>query len=41
LDIVSFLWLNFIGALMTIIVSILLQFFIFKNEAIEIIEESF
>jgi Na+/proline symporter len=32
LDIVSFLWLNFIGALMTIIVAMLLQFFIFKNK---------
>ena len=32
MDIVSFLWLNFIGALMTIIVAMLLQFFIFKNK---------
>lgn len=32
LDIVSFLWLNFIGALMTIIIALLLQFFLFKNK---------
>ena len=32
LDIVSFLWLNFIGALMTIIIAILLQFFLFNNK---------
>jgi Na+(H+)/acetate symporter ActP len=40
LDIVSFLWLNFIGALMTIIIAMLLQFFLFsnKNESIESIE---
>ena len=40
LDIVSFLWLNFIGALMTIIVAMLLQFFLFKNkkETLESIE---
>ena len=40
LDIVSFLWLNFIGALMTIIIALLLQFFLFKNkkEAIENLE---
>jgi SSS family solute:Na+ symporter len=40
LDIVSFLWLNFIGAIMTIIISTLLQFFLFsnKNESIESIE---
>ena len=40
LDIVSFLWLNFIGALMTIIIALLLQFFLFKNkkEAIESLE---
>lgn len=31
LDIVSFLWLNFIGALMTILVAMLLQFFLFRN----------
>jgi len=40
LDIVSFLWLNFIGALMTIIIAMLLQFFLFNNkmEAVESIE---
>lgn len=40
LDIVSFLWLNFIGALMTIIIAMLLQFFLFKNkkEVLESIE---
>ena len=40
LDIVSFLWLNFIGAIMTIIVAMLLQFFLFKNkkETLESIE---
>ncbi len=40
LDIVSFLWLNFIGALMTILVAMLLQFILFRNqkEAIESIE---
>jgi SSS family solute:Na+ symporter len=31
LDIVSFLWLNFIGAIMTIIIAILLQFLLFRN----------
>jgi Na+/proline symporter len=41
LDIVSFLWLNFIGALMTIIIAILLQFFLFNNkmETIESVEK--
>ena len=41
LDIVSFLWLNFIGALMTIIIAMLLQFFLFNNkmEAIESVEK--
>jgi len=40
LDIVSFLWLNFIGAVMTIIIAIVLQFFLFnhKMEAVESIE---
>ena len=40
LDIVSFLWLNFIGAIMTIVIATLLQFFLFsdKNESIESIE---
>jgi Na+/proline symporter len=40
LDIVSFLWLNFIGAIMTIIIATLLQFFLFRNqkEALESIE---
>ncbi len=40
LDIVSFLWLNFIGALLTIIIAMLLQFFLFNNkmEAVESIE---
>jgi len=40
LDIVSFLWLNFIGAIMTIIIATLLQFLLFsgKNETIESIE---
>ena len=40
LDIVSFLWLNFIGALLTIIIAMLLQFFQFNNkmEAVESIE---
>ena len=40
LDIVSFLWLNFIGAIITIIIATLLQFFLFsdKNESIESIE---
>jgi Na+/proline symporter len=42
LDIVSFLWLNFIGAIMTIIIATLLQFFLFRNqkEALESIEKS-
>ena len=40
LDIVSFLCLNFIGALLTIIIAMLLQFFLFNNkmEAVESIE---
>jgi solute:Na+ symporter, SSS family len=40
LDIVSFLWLNFIGALLTIIIAMMLQFFLFNNkmEAVESIE---
>lgn len=40
LDIVSFLWLNFIGALLTIIIAMMLQFFLFINkmEAVESIE---
>jgi Na+/proline symporter len=40
LDIVSFLWLNFIGAIMTIIIATLLQYLLFsgKNETIESIE---
>lgn len=40
LDIVSFLWLNFIGAIMTIIIATLLQFFLFgnQNNAVESIE---
>ena len=40
LDIVSFLWLNFIGAIMTIVIATLLQFFLFsdRNESIESIE---
>jgi Na+/proline symporter len=40
LDIVSFLWLNFIGALLTIIIAMLLQFFLLntKKEAVESIE---
>jgi Na+/proline symporter len=40
LDIVSFLWLNFIGALLTIIIAMLLQFFLLNNkmEAVESIE---
>lgn len=40
LDIVSFLWLNFIGAIMTIVIATLLQFILFsdKNESIESIE---
>src|SRR5690606_8161516 len=33
IDVVSFLWLNFIGALMTIVFSSLLQFFLNKKEA--------
>ena len=32
LDIVSFLWLNFIGAIMTIVVALLLQFFLFRDK---------
>ena len=40
LDIVSFLWLNFIGALLIIIIAMLLQFFLLntKKEAVESIE---
>jgi len=40
LDIVSFLWLNFIGALLTIIIAMLLQLFLFNNkmEAVESVE---
>jgi SSS family solute:Na+ symporter len=34
LDIVSFLWLNFIGAVLTISVSLLLQTFIFRKKAL-------
>jgi Na+/proline symporter len=34
LDIVSFLWLNFIGALLTILVSLFLQTFIFRRRKI-------
>ena len=36
LDIVSFLWLNFIGAVLTILVSLFLQTFIFRRKHIEI-----
>lgn len=36
LDIVSFLWLNFIGAVLTILVSLFLQTFIFRGKHIEI-----
>ncbi len=36
LDIVSFLWLNFIGAVLTILVSLFLQTFIFRTKKIEI-----
>ncbi len=32
LDIVSFLWLNFIGAIMTIVVALILQFFLFRDK---------
>ncbi|WP_396211223.1 sodium:solute symporter [Flavobacterium sp.] len=34
LDIVSFLWLNFIGAMLTLILSIIFQFFIFRNKEV-------
>lgn len=34
LDIVSFLWLNFIGAMLTLIMSIIFQFFIFRNKEV-------
>ena len=37
LDIVSFLWLNFIGAIMTIVVALILQFFLFRDK-IEVFE---
>lgn len=36
LDVVSFLWLNFIGALLTVILSILSQFFLGKTKLSEI-----
>jgi len=36
LDIVSFLWLNFIGAVLTILVSLFLQTFIFRSKKIRI-----
>ena len=36
LDIVSFLWLNFIGAVLTILVSLFLQTFIFRSKKIGI-----
>lgn len=36
LDVVSFLWLNFIGALLTVILSILSQFFLGKTKSSEI-----
>jgi Na+/proline symporter len=38
LDIVSFLWLNFIGAVLTILVSLFLQTFIFRTKKISIQE---
>jgi Na+/proline symporter len=38
LDIVSFLWLNFIGAVLTILVSLFLQTFIFRTKKIGIQE---
>ena len=34
LDIISFLWLNFIGAVLTIMVSLILQTFIFRRKAL-------
>ncbi|GEC78798.1 sodium:solute symporter [Flavobacterium aquatile] len=36
LDVVSFLWLNFIGAMLTVILSILSQFFLGKTKSSEI-----
>ena len=36
LDIVSFLWLNFIGAMLTIVLSLLGQFLFKEKETIEI-----
>ena len=36
LDVVSFLWLNFIGALLTVILSILSQFFLGKRKTSEV-----
>ena len=36
LDIVSFLWLNFIGAILTVILSMVLQLLIFRSPKIEI-----
>lgn len=35
LDIVSFLWLNFIGAVLTILVSLFLQTFVFRRKHVE------
>ena len=36
LDIVSFLWLNFIGAMLTLILAIIFQFFLFRNKTITV-----
>ncbi|MCZ8198486.1 MAG: sodium:solute symporter [Flavobacterium sp.] len=36
LDIVSFLWLNFIGAMLTLILAIVFQFFLFRNKEVTI-----
>ena len=38
LDVVSFLWLNFIGAMLTIIIAILLQFTIFRTPKIAVVQ---
>lgn len=36
LDIVSFLWLNFIGAMLTLVLAIILQFFLFRNKTVTV-----
>ena len=36
LDIVSFLWLNFIGAILTLVLAVIFQFFLFRNKTVTV-----